>query len=694
MRTLSSLIFLLTILTSGALYAQRITVTLAGNGTQGYAGDGHPAHLSETSSPTDVAIDAQKNIYFVDAGNFRIRKIAAKTGMISTVAGGGTSTADGVPATDAVISPEYLCIAANGDLFFSNGTKISKVSGATGFITTVAGGNTAGSFGDGGPATAALLDYPQGVCVNTAGDLYVADQGNNKIRKIEAATGIINTVADGASAPIAICVNPAGDVYFSDLYGTYIKKIAAGSGVVSILAGTGDDVASGNGGPASSAAVGLVNGLCVDASGNLYLTDLSCSCREINMSTGIIDIVAGNFGLDGYNGDGLNSLLIWFNEPKGIITDASGTIYTADWVGNRIRKSIFLTHTPSFTYGKGQQINPCPGTSFSLNSLVAIADIDSAQTESWTVIANPANGTLSGFPYSTGSTGTASLTTPVGLTYTPIVGFSGNDSFRVRVSDGALSDTITIYVSVPVSLPSPGIISGLPDSICFDGSVLPLSETVPGGLWTITNNNAIIYGDGNLHAAATGPDTVTYTVIDGCTVSTTASFYIRIGTAAGMIAGADSINSGTSTVLIDSVPGGIWLSNDPSVASISSTGVVNAVSPGTAYLEYYVPGPCATDTAYFMITVLDGTRVNTIGTNNYELAVAPNPVKTLCTFTVSAPIDEPVTFTISNMLGEKIKVIRGATNEPVNALLDIASGIYLLNAITKHGSLTCKILKE
>ncbi len=222
--------------------AQNIMVSLAGSGTGQYTGDGGMGFMSQVYSPTDVCADAAHNIYIADNGNGVVRKISAKDGVITTYAGGGASTADGVPATSAALSPAYMCIDAAGNLYMSTGNQVRVVSAATGLITTVAGTGTAGYSGDGGLANAANLNQPGGICLDAAGNIYVVDGGRavwsgsgslpTYIRKITAATGIITTIA-GTSTPgysgdgglataaqiqssIAICVNAAGDIYFSD----------------------------------------------------------------------------------------------------------------------------------------------------------------------------------------------------------------------------------------------------------------------------------------------------------------------------------------------------------------------------------------------------------------------------------------------------------------------------------------------
>jgi streptogramin lyase len=226
------LIALIMISGNSIVNAQRILVTIAGTGATGFSGDGGAAKYATLNEPHDVCMDAAQNIYFVDMGNFRIRKVSARTGVVTTVAGGGASAADGVAATDAGISPNYMCIDAAGNLLITDGSRIRKIDAATGIITTVAGTTTPGFSGDGGAAVSAHLSGPRGICIDAAGNIYIVDNGNYRIRKVTAATGVITTIGgsgtpgysgDGGAAlaatitdAYAIGVNTAGDVFFSD----------------------------------------------------------------------------------------------------------------------------------------------------------------------------------------------------------------------------------------------------------------------------------------------------------------------------------------------------------------------------------------------------------------------------------------------------------------------------------------------
>jgi sugar lactone lactonase YvrE len=608
------------------VYAQRVTVTMAGNGAGGFNGDGTAGYITDVNAPLDVCVDAAHNIYIIDEFNHLVRKISSATGLVTTIGGGGTSYSDGVPATDEVLDPYYMCIDAVGNIYFSSNNEIKKITAATGIITTVAGTSGSGHTGDGGAATAATMYTPQGVCIDAAGNLYIVDQGNSCIRKVTASTGIITTIAgtgtsgyagDGAAAtaaelstPIAICVNAAGNVFFSDQDGNYIREINVATGIISTIAGNGS-MASGDGGPATAAGIGWVMGMCCDGGGNIYCCDISCSCRRIDASTGIITTVAGSDLTDGYNGDGGNALNIWFNYPHGVCVDEIGTLYVADQNNNRIRKSIQLTNTPSFAFGKGVYFYPCAGVSLPINDKAAITNMNAGETETWTVVSAPAYGSLTGFPYSAASNGTAGLTIPSGLSYTSTSGFSGTDSFKIMVSNGTLSDVLTMYASVgtvaPPSLSGPG-------SVCTGQSIF-LTESLPGGLVTATNSNA--YADttvsGNIWGMSAGLDTISYS-LSGVCVASPITITVNTSPDPGIISGSTAVCIGSSITLSDYVSGGTW-SVDMD-ATVDASGDVTGMSNGTATISYTVNN--ATCTAIAILPVTVGTPSGTISLGAVE----------------------------------------------------------------------------
>jgi hypothetical protein len=278
-------------------------VTVAGDGVAGYLGDGGPAIYAWLDGPTGVALDAAGDLFIADRGNDVVREVVKATGVIRTVAGDGTPGyfGDGGWATNAWLDgPTGVAVDAAGDLFIADSLndRIREVIKATGRIITVAGSGTAGSGGDGGPARAAALDRPERVAVDGAGDLLIADTGNDRIREVVKATGMIRTVAgDGA----------------------------AGSG--------------GDGGLATAAALDGPSDVAVDAAGDLFIADsLNNRIREVDTS-GIIRTVAGS-GTAGFGGDDQPATAAELSGPVGVALDASGHLFIADTGNDRIREVI------------------------------------------------------------------------------------------------------------------------------------------------------------------------------------------------------------------------------------------------------------------------------------------------------------------------------------------------------------------
>jgi sugar lactone lactonase YvrE len=287
--------------------AQGIITTVAGNGTAGFGGDGGPATSARLNSPFGVAVDSSGNLFIADFQNHRIRKVDAITGIITTVAGSGPTgflaggfSGDGDPATSARLnSPFGVAVDSSGNLFIADSfnDRIRRVDASTGIITTVAGGGFV--FGDGGPATSARLDFPSGVAVDSSGNLFIADTLNERIRRVDASTGIITTVAGGGFV-------------------------------------------LGDGGPATSATLVLPFGMALDAVGNLFIADrFNDRLRKVDAATGIITTVAG-IGTAGFSGDGGPATSASLAEPVGVALGAAGNLFIADSSNQRIRRVVFV----------------------------------------------------------------------------------------------------------------------------------------------------------------------------------------------------------------------------------------------------------------------------------------------------------------------------------------------------------------
>ena len=332
--------------------------TIAGNGTAGYSGDNGSALNAELQYPTCVAMDSKWNVYVADYYNNRIRKIAASTGVITTVAGNGTAgySGDGGVATSAELNyPSCVAVDGSGNIYIADtsNNRVRKVTASTGIITTVAGNGTYGYGGDGGTATNAYLALPSGVTADTCGNIYLADTGNNRIRKIVGSTGNISTAAgngtagyggDGGAAtsaklnyPNGIAVDSSCNLYIADTSNERIRKVTISTGNISTVAGNGTVGFSGDGGAATSAELGYPYGVVIDSSSNIYIADNNNNrIRKVTASSGNISTIAGN-GVQGYSGDGASATSAKMNGPWDVAVDSSGNVYIADEGNSRIR---------------------------------------------------------------------------------------------------------------------------------------------------------------------------------------------------------------------------------------------------------------------------------------------------------------------------------------------------------------------
>ncbi|MDR3774192.1 MAG: FG-GAP-like repeat-containing protein [Terracidiphilus sp.] len=341
--------------------------TVAGNGVFGFTGSGGPATSAEFEFPKGIALDGAGNLYFADQLNHVVWEVSAATKDIAIVAGNGTPgyKGDNGTATGAELYyPSAVALDSAGNLYIadSNNNVIRKVAAGTGAITTFAGNGHFGyppNNGDGGPATSASLNYPAGLAFDSSGNLYIADTYADDVRMVAASSGIITTVAGGASGtetssnngdgglatsallngPGALAFDAAGDLFIADSNAGRVRMVAAKTGIITTVAGDGDSGNSGDGGPATAAEV-LPEGLAVDAAGNLYLSNSLNSVRKVAAATGVITTVAGN-GFLAYSGDGESATVASIAGPWGIAFDAAGDLYIADAGHGRIRKVTF-----------------------------------------------------------------------------------------------------------------------------------------------------------------------------------------------------------------------------------------------------------------------------------------------------------------------------------------------------------------
>ncbi|KAA0932104.1 NHL domain-containing protein [Streptomyces apricus] len=328
--------------------------TVAGTGTAGSKGDGEPAVAAQLNRPYGVAVDGTGTLYFSDYNNHRVRKITTD-GKVSTVAGTGAAgyRGDNGPALSAQLNcPREVAVDGAGAVYVTDAGnhRVRKIA-TDGTITTVAGTGVAGFSGDGGLATAARLNYPLGVVVDSSGTLYLSDHTNNRIRKVTT-DGTITTIAgtgatgfkgdDGPAVqaqlnrPYAVAVDSAGTLYITDGNNHRVRKITT-DGTITTVAGTGVAGFGGDDGPATAARLNLPLGVAIDSTGTLYVSEYNNHRVRKITTDGTITTVAGT-GTAGFGGDDGPAAAAQLRNPFGLAVDCVDTLYIADHLNNRIRK--------------------------------------------------------------------------------------------------------------------------------------------------------------------------------------------------------------------------------------------------------------------------------------------------------------------------------------------------------------------
>ena len=353
-----------------------IITTIAGNGSPGYSGDGGQATAAQLSNPSALAIDSAGSLYIADVGeNATVRKVSA-AGTITTVAGNGTAgySGDGGPATKAQLNaPTGVSVDIYGNLWIadSSNNRVRLVN-SSGIISTYAGNGTAGLLGSSGQAVDAELYDPLSVAADSVGNLYIADHENYVIRQVNS-SGIITTVAgsvtnstsllgDGGPAtgavltqPDAVAVDSAGNLYIADPFNNRVRKVTAAGTITTVAGANGLSGYFGDGVPATSTGLKDPGGVAVDSGGNLYIADTQDNRVRKVSAAGIITTVAGNGLPPGYSGDGGPATIAQLNYPSDIGVDAAGNLYIVDPGNYRIRKvtpaGIITTVAGTGSYG-------------------------------------------------------------------------------------------------------------------------------------------------------------------------------------------------------------------------------------------------------------------------------------------------------------------------------------------------------
>ena len=338
-----------------------IIATAVGTGERGFAGDGGPAARALLKGPFDVGFDADGNLYFSDTFNHRIRRVDARTGVITTCAGSGEAgyAGDGGPAIAARLNEPYG-IAVDKAATVYNADRhnhcVRRLDGTSGVITTVAGNGAAGFAGDGGPAPRAGMVEPNGLALDPPQRrLFIADVADHRVRVVDLATGMISTFAgtgaaehsgDGGPAAAAavfgaraVKVAADGTVYILERQGSSLRAVDPRTGIITVFAGTGARGYGGDGGPAKDAVFDAPKEFALDPGGDILIVDTeNHAIRRIYAATGIVETIAG--GRKSGEGDGGPAIAAGLGRPHGAVVGPDGAIYIGDTENHRIRKLV------------------------------------------------------------------------------------------------------------------------------------------------------------------------------------------------------------------------------------------------------------------------------------------------------------------------------------------------------------------
>jgi uncharacterized repeat protein (TIGR01451 family) len=556
----------------------------AGNGKPSFSGDGGLAKNAQLFYAYGVAADASGNAYIADLDNERIRKVTASTGIIQTVAGGGTGCnaqtdtyGDGCPATQAVLSaPTSVFVDHAGNIFISDygDSLIREVSASTGIMSLVAGGGTGcpnqtDALGDNCPATQATLSAPWGLYVDSAGDIFIADYNNSRVREVVASTGIIQSIAgtgvdgyngDNIPANTAQIANPtglygdsSGNIYFSDLDNFRIREIVASTGFIQTVAGTGTPGYNGDNILATSADILEPFGLFVDIGGNIFFGDTgNFRIREVVASTGLIQTVGGN-GTPGFSGDGGLATSGSIGYVYGLSGDTNGDLFLADTYTNRVREIYGIVPADTLTITTSTLPLASVGTPYSFS----LQAIDGTPPYTWSLV----SGALpSGFTSLSSSGIITGVPTAVGTTtFSVQVNDSANHVQTRTLSLVVTPEGVTLQSIIVEPANSTVAIKGIQPFLAIgnysDGSSQNLSAAVT---WSsATAAVATINAAGVATGVGAGTSTITATLgnINGSTglTVTATSPYLYVGSVTSANCCLDVLNTSTNQV-IKSIP--------------------------------------------------------------------------------------------------------------------------------------------
>ena len=747
-------IFLFSMPTTNA----QIISTICGNGYAGYYGNAVAANTAQLLFPQCVALDASGTLYVVDGGNNLIRAISSG-GIITTLAGKGVSgySGDGGPATNALISPSAVCVDALGNIYIADYYNVIRKINPLGIISTIAGTSVPGYMGDGGAATLAQFNFPIAITNDATGNLYVVDNNNTCIRKISA-SGIVTTIAgnyvlgagynsDGIAAtdaqlngPAGVAVDASGNLYIADQFNYRIRKVNT-SGVISTV--LSDSMITGFN----------PTGVSVDATGNVYVTDAGNFVYKLT-TAGLVTKITGN-GTNGFAGDGEAATSAELNSPVSIAVSSTGAFFIADQNNNRIRMVNSIGTISTYAggtltgLGDGNAANSAElnfptwvtkdamGNTYiadaannrirKINNAGIITTFAGTGASGNTGDGGPATAATFNLPYCIAfdtignlyiadeGNNTIRMVNTAGIIST----FAGNGTYGFG-GDGGLASATTCSFKTPVNIALDKIGNMY---ICDKGNARIRKINTSGIISTIAGTGTAGFAGDGLSAVAAlihSPHGVQVDDTGNVYFSDTYNNRVRkintlgiINTIAGNGTAAYAGNGGPAIsaelnqpygLSIDTM-GNIYITDarNNCIRKIDATGVITTVA-GTGIAGFAGDGGLATSAQltnpystyidksgnlyiadfgnlrlrYIRYNVL----VNNIANPNTHIDLYPNPNNGSFTFSITTNKQEQTHIFILNLLGQTVKDFYATTNVPTEIKLALPAGDYYINAST------------
>ncbi len=479
--------------------------------------------------PSAIVFDNAGDLYLAETASHLIRKVDT-TGHISIIAGTGTQgfSGDNGPATAATLdSPQGLALDSFGNLFLADthNHRIRRIDATTGTITTIAGIETAGFSGDNGAATTAQLNLPTAVAIDRNNNLYFADTGNHRIRKISTSTNIITTIAGNGTqafsgdegpanaaaidSPTGLALDPTSNLYLADTHNHRIRRIDAATGIITTIAGTGTPGYSGDSAAATDASLALPHSLTLDAAGNLYLADTANHrIRRIDASTGIITTIAGD-GTQTFAGDNTPATTASLDSPRSTALSPSTLVTLADTNNQRIRQ-LTADPAPATTIRTIAGIGVTAPGALTLNA-PSVIGYGTGQVTATLASATPATGSITFFD-NTSTLGTAPLASNAATLSTATL-LAGTHSITATYS-GDQTHLAAQAPTLPLTIAPKQLTANLAPIALYYGQPIPtITATLNGVLPQDTTNLTATFTTpaNSLAAAGTYPITAVLT---------------------------------------------------------------------------------------------------------------------------------------------------------------------------------------